>query len=299
MWMGANAPERIERLVLSNTSRYSPTSRPLERPHQDRAAKRASPRSSAARWSAGSPRASAIARPHKVAKMSEMFLKTKPEGYIGCCEAVRDMDHREITPKHHGADAGHRGLAGSGDDAEDGRVHRADIPGAKLDDARRRASSRMSSSPRPTPRRCWASSRNDEEAPMDDARTAQTRRSRATPRARQRMGRPLGARTAMPFTRVSGPHHALRLGRNLDAAAFRRPHPARPGDRHHDRARPLGRIRLHVRAALAEGGFTADDIKEIILQQAIYVRRAGRQPRLQGGREQELTRDSAMLLLDR
>jgi 4-carboxymuconolactone decarboxylase len=35
----------------------------------------------------------------------------------------------------------------------------------------------------------------------------------------------------------------------------------------------LGRweeFRLHVRAALTEGGFSADDIKEIILQQAIY-----------------------------
>jgi 4-carboxymuconolactone decarboxylase len=29
-------------------------------------------------------------------------------------------------------------------------------------------------------------------------------------------------------------------------------------------------FRLHVRAALAEGGFSADDVKEIILQQAIY-----------------------------
>jgi alkylhydroperoxidase/carboxymuconolactone decarboxylase family protein YurZ len=27
---------------------------------------------------------------------------------------------------------------------------------------------------------------------------------------------------------------------------------------------------MHVRAALTEGGFTPDDIKEIILQQAIY-----------------------------
>ena len=27
---------------------------------------------------------------------------------------------------------------------------------------------------------------------------------------------------------------------------------------------------LHVRAALTEGGFSADDIKEIILQQAVY-----------------------------
>ena len=29
-------------------------------------------------------------------------------------------------------------------------------------------------------------------------------------------------------------------------------------------------FRLHVRAALAEGGFTPEDIKEILLQQAIY-----------------------------
>jgi 4-carboxymuconolactone decarboxylase len=29
-------------------------------------------------------------------------------------------------------------------------------------------------------------------------------------------------------------------------------------------------FRMHMRAAMAEGGFSADDIKEIILQQAIY-----------------------------
>jgi len=29
-------------------------------------------------------------------------------------------------------------------------------------------------------------------------------------------------------------------------------------------------FRMHVRAALIEGGFSADDIKEIILQQAVY-----------------------------
>jgi len=35
----------------------------------------------------------------------------------------------------------------------------------------------------------------------------------------------------------------------------------------------LGRweeFEMHVRAAVAEGGFTADDVKEIVLQQAIY-----------------------------
>ena len=29
-------------------------------------------------------------------------------------------------------------------------------------------------------------------------------------------------------------------------------------------------FRMHVRAALADGGFTEDDIKEVLLQQAIY-----------------------------
>ena len=35
----------------------------------------------------------------------------------------------------------------------------------------------------------------------------------------------------------------------------------------------LGRwdeLRLHARAALVEGGFSADDLKEIVLQQAVY-----------------------------
>jgi 4-carboxymuconolactone decarboxylase len=43
-------------------------------------------------------------------------------------------------------------------------------------------------------------------------------------------------------------------------------------------------FRMHVRAALLEGGFSPEDVKEIILQQAIYVRRAGRQSRLPRGR---------------
>src|SRR5204862_5854411 len=34
--------------------------------------------------------------PKKVQQVTEMFLGTKPEGYIACGEAVRDMDHREI-----------------------------------------------------------------------------------------------------------------------------------------------------------------------------------------------------------
>ena len=58
---------------------------------------------------------------------------------------------------------------------------------------------------------------------------------------------------------------------DLDPAAFRRPHAARAHSRQIAGARFVRRIPLHVRAALTEGGFTPDDIKEIILQQTIYA----------------------------
>ena len=32
----------------------------------------------------------------------------------------------------------------------------------------------------------------------------------------------------------------------------------------------FGEFRMHARAALTEGGFSADDLKEIVLQQAVY-----------------------------
>jgi len=34
--------------------------------------------------------------PQAVQRIRDMFLSTPPEGYIACCEAIRDMDHREI-----------------------------------------------------------------------------------------------------------------------------------------------------------------------------------------------------------
>ena len=34
-----------------------------------------------------------------MAKMRKMFVATNIEGYIGCGEAIRDMDHRPLLPK--------------------------------------------------------------------------------------------------------------------------------------------------------------------------------------------------------
>ena len=37
--------------------------------------------------------------PQAMARMRDMFLATKPEGYIGCGEGIRDMDHRPLLAK--------------------------------------------------------------------------------------------------------------------------------------------------------------------------------------------------------
>ena len=60
-------------------------------------------------------------------------------------------------------------------------------------------------------------------------------------------------------------------------------------------------FRLHVRAALTEGGFSADDIKEIILQQMIYcgVPAANHAFREAGEIVKELGKTSAALTVRR
>ena len=98
-WLGANAPERIERLVLSNTSCLFRRQECLERP----------PQAGARKGHRGLRRAQHGALVHQGisraraggdrAACATMFAATPLEGYIGCGEAVRDMDHRELLPK--------------------------------------------------------------------------------------------------------------------------------------------------------------------------------------------------------
>jgi 3-oxoadipate enol-lactonase len=37
--------------------------------------------------------------PKVIADFTTMFVATKVEGYVGCVEAIRDMDHRPLLPK--------------------------------------------------------------------------------------------------------------------------------------------------------------------------------------------------------
>ena len=94
MWLATNAPDRVERLVLCNTSAY------LGPPELWKArieAVRASGMQAVVpqvieRWLTAEFRARA---PEAVEKVRRMLLATPADGYAACCAAIRDMDQRE------------------------------------------------------------------------------------------------------------------------------------------------------------------------------------------------------------
>jgi 3-oxoadipate enol-lactonase len=97
-WLGANAPERVERLVLTNTSSYFADKNAwndrLKLVREKGIAAFAAPNME--RWfTKGFLQRS----PQAVAPIQAMFAATPLEGYLACGEAVRDMDHRGLLPK--------------------------------------------------------------------------------------------------------------------------------------------------------------------------------------------------------
>ena len=94
-WLGANAPSRIDKLILSNTTSYyadkqSWTNR-IEFVRANGIQAMALPWME--RWFSAKFRER---EPATIAQATEMLLSTDLEGYVGCCAAVRDMDHRAL-----------------------------------------------------------------------------------------------------------------------------------------------------------------------------------------------------------
>jgi 3-oxoadipate enol-lactonase len=98
MWLGANAADRINKLILSNTSAYFPDKSVWEDRIKFVREKGLVGLVDAnmERWFTKGFRERS---PQVMAKMREMFLATKIDGYIGCGEAIRDMDHRPLLSK--------------------------------------------------------------------------------------------------------------------------------------------------------------------------------------------------------
>jgi 3-oxoadipate enol-lactonase len=97
-WLGAHAPGRVDKLILSNTSSFFPDKSIWEgrlKTVRDKGLA-AIVDANMERWFTKDFRERS---PQAIAKMREMFLATKADGYIGCGEAIRDMDHRPLLPK--------------------------------------------------------------------------------------------------------------------------------------------------------------------------------------------------------
>lgn len=98
MWLAANAPERIERLVLCNTSAY--IGKPEIWNQRIEAVRKGGMASILPgvidRWFTAGFRQR---DPQAVEKTSRMMLRTDPAGYIALCEAIRDMDQRASLGK--------------------------------------------------------------------------------------------------------------------------------------------------------------------------------------------------------
>ncbi len=97
-WLGANAPERIEKLVMSNTHSYY-----ADKAVWDERMRLAQEKGMAfaagpamTRWF--TPEFIA-ANPEKVAQVQRMFESTAIEPYLACCTAIRNMDMRPCHPR--------------------------------------------------------------------------------------------------------------------------------------------------------------------------------------------------------
>jgi 3-oxoadipate enol-lactonase len=130
-WLGAHAPERIGKLIISNSSSYYPDKTPWNNRIRtiEAGGLEAIADAVLALWFTADFRAR---EPATVAHMKTMMLATPMKGYVGCCEAVRDMDHRALLVR---IDAPTLVIAGRHDAAtpvEAAEFIRSRIPGAAL-----------------------------------------------------------------------------------------------------------------------------------------------------------------------
>jgi 3-oxoadipate enol-lactonase len=96
-WLGAHAPERLEKLIVSNTHYFYPDKQPWHdriKFVQEKGVAALAP-VQMERWFTKDFREK---NPQPIARVTEMFSATPVDGFVGCCEAVRDMDFRQSTP---------------------------------------------------------------------------------------------------------------------------------------------------------------------------------------------------------
>jgi 3-oxoadipate enol-lactonase len=94
IWLAANAPDRITRAALCNTSAYMPMKEPWDQriATVEKEGLKAIVPAQTERWFTARFREES---PAEVQRIAAMIGDTDPTGYLGCAYAVRDMDLRE------------------------------------------------------------------------------------------------------------------------------------------------------------------------------------------------------------
>lgn len=93
-WLGIHHPERLHKLVISNTDSKIGTVEGWNERIQNITANGMSVivESTMEKWFTEAYRNE---KPSRIAEMTKMFLNNNPEGYTACCAAVRDADFRD------------------------------------------------------------------------------------------------------------------------------------------------------------------------------------------------------------
>jgi 3-oxoadipate enol-lactonase len=130
-WLGANAPERIDRIVLSNTACYYAD--PTNWLNRIEAVKEGGIAAVADAVIAGWLTADFRERePQITANMKAMLLATPVQGYLACCEALSRLDQRELLPKIKSPTLVIAGRHDQATPISAGELIRSKIPGANL-----------------------------------------------------------------------------------------------------------------------------------------------------------------------
>ncbi|MBI1205485.1 MAG: 3-oxoadipate enol-lactonase [Rhodopseudomonas sp.] len=130
-WLGANAPQRINKLVLSNTNAYyadkSGWDDRIRFLRDNGLEKLVDPNME--RWFTAGFRARS---PETIARMKAIFMTTDKGGYVACCQAIRDMDFRASNPSIKAPTLVIVGAQDPATPPAQGEAIAAQIPGARL-----------------------------------------------------------------------------------------------------------------------------------------------------------------------
>jgi 3-oxoadipate enol-lactonase / 4-carboxymuconolactone decarboxylase len=97
-WLAANAPERLSRLVLANTTPRLADPQSMEARRRTVAEQGIAAVADVVMGRFFSPHVLASSTP-AIASARRTLLATDPAGYAGCCAAIRDMDHTSLLSK--------------------------------------------------------------------------------------------------------------------------------------------------------------------------------------------------------